>query len=47
MYIQAINYEIHDVEGVDDEYGPERRDREDGDDENEPKRREMRRLGHR
>jgi hypothetical protein len=25
MYIQAINYEIRDVEGVDDEYGPERR----------------------
>ena len=25
VYIQAINYEIHDMEGVYDEYGPKRR----------------------
>ena len=24
VYIQAINYEIHNMEGVYDEYGPER-----------------------
>ena len=27
MYIQLINYDIHDKEGGDDEYGPKRRER--------------------